>query len=261
MTTEDDLEIFSEVIGWVYFLAWSVSFYPQIILNYQRKSVVGLSFDYQIYNTIGFSSYTIYNLFYFYGEKKDSIKSNDVFFAIHAIILTLVTVFQCTIYEKKDQKVSKTCYAICSGFVLTWIISIILGLSGTLEWTDSIDIFGYVKSGVSFVKYLPQAYLNYQRKSTVGWSIHNILLDITGGVLSFLQLFIDAEIENDYSELTDNIPKLLLSIETVFFDVIFIVQHYVLYGEKYQVLVDPGDYSGKESNKPVDSRLAFAVDA
>ena len=54
----------SNVIGGIYFIAWSVSFYPQVcdfkdcpsfqpshlpqtFLNYQRKSVVGLSLDYQ----------------------------------------------------------------------------------------------------------------------------------------------------------------------------------------------------------------------
>ena len=30
--------------------------------------------------------------------------------------------------------------------------------------------------------------MNYRRKSTVGWSIGNILLDFTGGSLSILQV-------------------------------------------------------------------------
>lgn len=30
--------------------------------------------------------------------------------------------------------------------------------------------------------------MNFQRKSTVGWSIGNILLDLTGGLLSFCQM-------------------------------------------------------------------------
>jgi len=47
-------DIISAIIGWSYFAAWSVSFYPQIYLNWRRKSVVGLSFDYNLYNIIGF---------------------------------------------------------------------------------------------------------------------------------------------------------------------------------------------------------------
>jgi len=34
--------------------------------------------------------------------------------------------------------------------------------------------------------------MNYRRKSTVGWSIYNILLDFTGGILSILQMILNA---------------------------------------------------------------------
>ena len=32
--------------------------------------------------------------------------------------------------------------------------------------------------------------MNFQRKSTLGWSIGNVLLDFTGGSLSLLQMFL-----------------------------------------------------------------------
>ena len=32
--------------------------------------------------------------------------------------------------------------------------------------------------------------MNFRRKSTVGWSIGNILLDFTGGILSMMQMFL-----------------------------------------------------------------------
>ena len=57
----EGLYIFNQVIGWIYFLAWTVSFYPQIVLNYQRKSVEGLNFDYITLNIIGFACYTAFN--------------------------------------------------------------------------------------------------------------------------------------------------------------------------------------------------------
>ena len=31
------LEVLSSVLGWIAFAAWSISFYPQIILNFRRK--------------------------------------------------------------------------------------------------------------------------------------------------------------------------------------------------------------------------------
>lgn len=51
--------LLSYLIGWVYFLAWSASFYPQAILNQRRKSVQGLSMDFIHLNVLGFLCYTV----------------------------------------------------------------------------------------------------------------------------------------------------------------------------------------------------------
>lgn len=37
-----------------------------------------------------------------------------------------------------------------------------------------------------------QAYMNYCRKSTEGWSIGNVLLDFAGGSFSLLQMFLQS---------------------------------------------------------------------
>lgn len=52
----------SVFVGWLYFLAWSASFYPQIYDNFQRKSVVGLNFDYLSFNLVGFVMYGAFNV-------------------------------------------------------------------------------------------------------------------------------------------------------------------------------------------------------
>lgn len=43
-----------------YACSWSVSFYPQVLLNYRRKTSVGLSFDFLIYNVLAFSCYAAF---------------------------------------------------------------------------------------------------------------------------------------------------------------------------------------------------------
>ena len=40
----DSVRALTAVLGWTYFASWSLSFYPQVVLNFERKSVVGLSF-------------------------------------------------------------------------------------------------------------------------------------------------------------------------------------------------------------------------
>ncbi|KAJ8967531.1 hypothetical protein NQ314_002846 [Rhamnusium bicolor] len=65
------LATFSLVIGWIYFVAWSISFYPQIYINWKRRSVVGLNFDFIVLNIIGFTLYAVFNLgLYFIPEIK-----------------------------------------------------------------------------------------------------------------------------------------------------------------------------------------------
>ena len=63
----------------------------------------------------------------------------------------------------------------------------------------------------------------------MGWSIHNILLDISGGVLSLAQLVLDSSLQSDWSGLTGNPVKFFLSQIAIVFDIVFIAQHYVLY--------------------------------
>jgi len=76
----------------------------------------------------------------------------------------------------------------------------------------------------------PQAIANYRRKSTIGWSITQQLLDFSGGILSLVQLIIDSALQADWSGLTGNPVKLGLANISLLFDVIFITQHYLLYG-------------------------------
>ena len=85
---------------------------------------------------------------------------------------------------------------------------------------------------VTVFKYIPQAWANYQRKSTAGWSINQILLDLLGGVLSIAQLVIDSSLQSDWSGITGNPVKLGLANVSIIFDVIFMVQHYILYRGK-----------------------------
>jgi cystinosin len=94
-----------------------------------------------------------------------------------------------------------------------------------------INICGYCKAAITFIKYTPQVYLNYKNKSTSGWSIGNVLLDFCGGSFSLLQLVIEA-VGNGRPIIGDgafNAIKFTLSILSIFYNIIFFIQHYVLY--------------------------------
>lgn len=92
-----------------------------------------------------------------------------------------------------------------------------------------IYAISYVKLVITVVKYIPQVITNYRNQSTHGWAIWMILLDFTGGILSITQLGIDSYLQRDWSGITGNSIKLLLGNISMFFDVIFMAQHYIIY--------------------------------
>lgn len=47
------LQFLSYAFGWIYTLCWSLSFYPQPILNARRKTTAGSVVDFPFVNTLG----------------------------------------------------------------------------------------------------------------------------------------------------------------------------------------------------------------
>ena len=80
-----------------------------------------------------------------------------------------------------------------------------------------------------FVQCMPQVYLHFKTKSTKGWHILGVWGDFTGGVFSIVQMLLYCVIDHDNAQLTGNIPKLVLSTESLGFDLVFFFQHYIFY--------------------------------
>lgn len=237
----ETIEVVSTIIGWIYFVAWSVSFWPQIVENFRRKSVIGLNFDFLSLNLIGFTLYGCFNVFLFWVNSIQEeyytkhprgvlpVTPPDVFFPIHAVFATSITIFQCFIFERGNQTVSKGCLAILLGIAIFIAVTLILAAVSVITWLDMLYYFSYVKLGITIIKYVPQAYMNFRRKSTVGWSIGNILLDFTGGSLSIIQMILIAHNNDDWSSIFGDPTKFGLGFFSVLFDVFFMLQHYVFY--------------------------------
>ena len=90
------------------------------------------------------------------------------------------------------QVVSRTCCII--GGILLVLIGDRLYLSGikAVDWLDFIYFLSLVKLLITLLKYVPQAYFNYRRKSTSGWSIGTVMLDLSGGLFSLAQIVVVA---------------------------------------------------------------------
>ncbi|XP_071712244.1 cystinosin homolog [Rutidosis leptorrhynchoides] len=245
------LKILSNVFGWIAFSVWSISFYPQVLLNFKRKSVVGLNFDFVALNFTKHSSYFIYNASVFfssavqrqyhnkYGSKQIiPVAANDVAFSIHAVLLTAFTLVQIMIYDRRTQKVSKITMIILLAGWISVAICVFIAIPRH-HWLWLVNCFNTLQVVMTTIKYIPQAVMNFRRKSTDGFSIGNILLDLLGGLSNYAQMMVLSIDQHSWVNFYGNIGKTLLSLVSILFDVLFIVQHYVLYPVRKQMSSTP----------------------
>jgi LCT (Lysosomal Cystine Transporter) family transporter len=145
------------------------------------------------------------------------------------VLACLITAGQCVFFERGRQRISYITRLIGSILIIFLFISTIVSLTNHLSTLTLLYFYSYVKLIITIIKYVPQAWMNYKRKSTEGWSIGNILLDFTGGTLSVLQMFLLAINYDDWSSIFGSPTKFGLGLFSVLFDILFIVQHYILY--------------------------------
>ncbi|KAL1584076.1 hypothetical protein WHR41_08154 [Cladosporium halotolerans] len=275
----------SRLCGWLYFIAWSLSFYPQPWLNYKRRSTKGFLPDFPLLNVFGFSCYTISTGIFLYSpivrsqyavrhplSPEPTVRFNDFAFGVHAWIFCVVVYSQFwprlwgwEAAKGVKRHAGRLTLGILFGSLLGVAITILIVLNsegggsndGTgWAWLDVVYAIQYVKLILTVWKYVPQAFANFRRQSTVGWSITQQLLDFSGGILSLLQLIIDSSLQADWSGLTGNPVKFGLANISLAFDIIFITQHYVLYGpveEKadHEGSVDDASYEAGQEQDPL----------
>jgi cystinosin len=104
--TASFLEVLSQLFGWIYSISWSLSFYPQPILNFRRRSTSGTTIDFPTINVLGFLAYFISNAAFLYSPViraqyaarnnglTPTVEFNDLAFAGHAVILSVLTYTQ-----------------------------------------------------------------------------------------------------------------------------------------------------------------------
>jgi cystinosin len=118
------------------------------------------------------------------------------------------------------------------------------------EYISPVSTMGYFNLVITLIKYTPAAYWNYKRKSTEGWSIFNMILDLLGACFSFASSTLS---------LTNglNLAKFILAIISILYDLFFIFQHYCLYNknrkkpaqERLEKLIEESESTGEYSSE------------
>jgi cystinosin len=105
-----------------------------------------------------------------------------VAFAVHALLLTIATLAQIAYYDgglwssRQAQGTSRLISYLIVVLLCVMLLTPALVVSSgtwhrwTFTWLDYFYLLSFVKIAVTMIKYIPQVVLNYQRKSTLGWS-------------------------------------------------------------------------------------------
>jgi len=268
LQVESPLIILSEIFGWVYFVSWALSFYPQLYVNWKLKSVEGYHLDYPLLNVTGYLFYSIcYTVCFFFKDDNPfnnygygTIRIQDLAFAYHGAILAILTQVQCMVYKRGRNKVSIMGYGYT---IFAWSSALVIFLMTSvfrfIQPSESFNIMlwcGYMKLGVTLLKYAPLAYWNYKRKSTIGFSIFAIVCDFAGGAFSLGQNVVDLK---DGTTPIINPVKFALGAISVCYDLFLMFQHFVLYRKNDQMINEKSILLQESKSLIMDKHRSFDV--
>ncbi|XP_043709980.1 cystinosin homolog [Telopea speciosissima] len=83
------------------------------------------------------------------------VAANDVAFSAHAVLLTAITLFQVLIYDRGNQKVSKTCITITCAVCVSAAVSVFVAVPNH-SWLWLISVFNTIQVIMTTIKYIPQ---------------------------------------------------------------------------------------------------------
>ena len=134
------------LLGWIYFLAWTTSFFPQAILNWRRQTTKGLMPDFPLLNVFGFGCYTFSTAVFLFSplireqyavrhplSPEPTVRINDLAFGALGFTMSVITYSQFwpRLWGWKQvsgvtRHASKVTLGLISGSILALAISVLV---------------------------------------------------------------------------------------------------------------------------------------
>ena len=125
--------------------------------------------DFVYLNVQGFLAYSVYNIALFsspgirkeYRERNHghspSVRGNDVAFAVHAFVLSVITLIQTFTYKRGANQVVSSQASFFIAVTSTLVAILLVTASfGSVAWLDLLYYLSYLKIAISFLKLIPQ---------------------------------------------------------------------------------------------------------
>lgn len=180
VTGENVARAISWLLGWIYFTAWSLSFYPQPLLCWNRRSTRGLTVDFPLLNIVGFTSYFISTTAFLFSSDirrqyairhpfspEPTVRFNDLVFALHGTIICFI--FYSQFYPRlwkfetvKGQRASSVALGIFYGSIIGVALVIVL-VSTFKRGRDTADSWAEIDIVCSHLGCLSSTRLNISR--------------------------------------------------------------------------------------------------
>ncbi|ORX74421.1 hypothetical protein DL89DRAFT_319956 [Linderina pennispora] len=221
-------QVVSKVLGYFSIGCWLVVFAPQIYENYKRKGGDGVSLLF-LYIWILGDIIHYYN--YANRRRAQTLDSGGRRMCITATAHATRATSMMSLNSSKGHATSRSALTMPAMFP---IIAIILSLvSGTVSLSKPVKIhpfsqaMGYISAVLFLGARIPQIIKNYRKKSCEGLSIGMFIFSILGNV-SFTMSLMLYSLNSDY--ILANIPWILGSTGTLFFDLAIFLQFYWYHG-------------------------------
>lgn len=185
----------------IFYVAWTAKFYPQLYMNFKRKTTTGLSLDSLYFSLVGYSCFAIYSACTFYevqvfgqvANHNTSLAVFELLLLFHAAIVSAILVAQKYYYDgyylsthrgrnslSRTTNLILTCYFSLNTLYLTLVgihISVRAIAVSFNEWIISL-----VYSAVIFIalRWVPQFFKIRYDKSFKGLSLSSVVLEDIG---------------------------------------------------------------------------------
>lgn len=225
-------EILSNILGILSSVVWFFVLMPQLYINFKNQSSEAISLSLILLWIVG-------DIFSMISAQAKGISYTVIYIALYHIVLGGLFAIQIIYYRALNKSYSsetvpliwenieeplQILYTKEKIFLATAVSSTICSLF-IINQPYIADTIGWISTFIFIGSRIPQIYLNYQRKSTEGLSIHSFILINVANLLFLTSILVNlCDTNNTTIFIIENLQWILGSSTTVLFDLVIFYQ-------------------------------------